>query len=160
MQECGTSTSTIHKICCKPSLTGFRGTRSNRRGRAWTRLALQGGCGLLDLDVGYDEAGHFECCACFGAPLSQLYGEALEDWYEDDRMPSRNHVLGTDVYAGFGARFDRVQLCRLQYVGKPNGRRSVSGTVITLGGMAVRWASSTQRLFYAVRSRGRIRRPG
>ena len=44
-----------------------------------------------------------------------------------------------------GSGLDLTAYSDADYADKSKGRRSVSGTVITLGGAAVSWASSTQR---------------
>ena len=59
---------------------------------------MQGGCWQLNVSVDHDEAGHHERCACFGAPLLQPYGEALEISLEDYGITSRDQVLlGLDL---------------------------------------------------------------
>ena len=44
-----------------------------------------------------------------------------------------------------GSGLDLTACSDADYADKSNGRRSVSGTVVTLGGAAFSWASSTQR---------------
>ena len=44
-----------------------------------------------------------------------------------------------------GSGLDLTAYSDADYTDKSNDRRSVSGTLITLGGAAVSWASSTQR---------------
>ena len=44
-----------------------------------------------------------------------------------------------------GSGLDLTMYSDADYAGKTNDRGSVSGTVITLGGAAVSWASSTQK---------------
>ena len=44
-----------------------------------------------------------------------------------------------------GSELDLTAYSDADYADKSTDRRSVSGTVITLGGSAVSWASSTQR---------------
>ena len=63
---------------------------------------MQGGCGQLDVDVGHDEAGHLERCACCGTPLLQHYGEAPECSFDDQ-------VYGIDFCAELRIGFDCVQ---------------------------------------------------
>ena len=92
------------------------------------------------------EAGHLQPCACCGSPLSRPHGQALESSYEDHGVPgkfatSRDQNSTIDVCAGLGIGFD----CDADYADESNDRRSVSGTVVTLGGATVSWASSTQR---------------
>ena len=47
-----------------------------------------------------------------------------------------------------GSELDFTAYSDANYADKSNDRRSVSGTVITLGGAAASWASSTQRCVY------------
>ena len=63
------------------------------------RLAVQGGCGLRDVAVDHDAAGHLERCACCRALLSQPHGQALEGSYEDNGIPSRDQGFRIDVCA-------------------------------------------------------------
>ena len=51
--------------------------------------------------------------------------------------------MGLTLERGLG--LDLTAYSEADYADKSNDRRSVSGTVITLGGAAVSWASSTQR---------------
>ena len=44
-----------------------------------------------------------------------------------------------------GSGLDLTAYSDTDYADKSNGRRSVSGTAVTLGDAAVSWASSTQR---------------
>ena len=106
-------------------------------------MAVQGGCGQSDVPVDDDEAGHLKRFACCGAPLPQPYGEALKGSSEDYGIPTWDQVFEIDFCAGLGIGFGYVS--DADYADESNNRRSVSGTVVTLRGAAVNWASSTQR---------------
>ena len=71
-------------------------------------MAVQGGCGQLDVAVDHDEAGHLERCACCGAPLPQSYREALASSFEDFGLPLWDRVYRIDFCAGLGIGFDYV----------------------------------------------------
>ena len=51
--------------------------------------------------------------------------------------------MGLTFVRGLG--LDLTAYSDTDYADESNGRRSVSGAVITVGGAAVTWASSTQR---------------
>ena len=54
-------------------------------------------------------------------------------------------IRGTGLTLETGSELDLTAYSNAYYADKSNDRRSVSGAVITLGGAAVSWASSTQR---------------
>ena len=90
--------------------------------------------------VDHDAAGHLERCACRGAPLSQPFRRALEGSYQDKGIPIRDQRFGVGVCVRFGIGIDSDA----DYADQSNNRRSVSGMVVALGGVAVSWASSSQ----------------
>ena len=114
-----------------------------RRGRTKGRLAVQGGCGQSDVTVDHDATSYLAQGACCGASFSQPYRQALESSSEDHGIPPRNKGMGLTFVRGSGLHLTTYS--DADYADKSNDRHSVSGTVITLGGAAVSWASSTQR---------------
>ena len=114
--------------------------------KKWTglgRQAVQGGCGQFHVAINHDATRHFERGACCGAPFIQPQRQALESSSEDHGIPSRDKGYWFDFVRGLG--LDLTAYSDADYADKSNDRRSVSGTVITLRGAAVGWASSTQR---------------
>ena len=93
--------------------------------------------------VDHDTARHLERRECCGAPFSQPHQQALESSSEDHGIPPRDNGYQVDFCEGSG--LDLPAYSGADYAEKSNDRSSVSGTVITLGGAAIRWARSAQR---------------
>ena len=107
--------------------------------------------------VDHDAARHLERGACCDAQISQPHRQALEYGSKDRGIPPRDKGYGFDFGKVFG--MDLTAYSNAHYADKSNDRRSVWGTVITLGGAAVGWASSPQRCVTLSTARNRVRGP-
>ena len=76
--------------------------------RVEERLAVQGGCGQLDVAANHDSVRYLERWACCGEPLSQPLRQVLEGSYGDNGIPSRDQGVKIDVCVGFGIGIDCV----------------------------------------------------
>lgn len=103
-------------------------------------LAVQGGCGQLHASIDHDQAGHLQLCACWGAQLLQ------PGWLAVMGIVGILHgTSGLGLAFVKGSGLDYTACCDADDTDKSIDGRSVSGTVVALGGAAVVWASRTQR---------------
>ena len=78
-------------------------------------------------------------------PFSQPQQQEPESSSKDHGIPPRDKGHGVSFREGFWIGFDCVDYNDdADYADQSNVRRSVPGTIITLGGAADSWASSTQ----------------
>ena len=106
-------------------------------------MAVQGGCGQFDVAVDHDTARRLERGASCGA----LYHNITDrHWKAVLKIMAYLHgTRGMGLTFVRGSGLDLTASSDADYADKSNDRRLVSGTVITLGGAAVSWESSTQR---------------
>ena len=93
--------------------------------------------------VDHDAARHLERGARCGAPFSQ---PTDRHWKAVLKIIAYLHgTRGMGLTFVRGSALDLTAYSDADYADKSNDRRWMSGTVITLGGAAVSWTSSTQR---------------
>ena len=106
-------------------------------------MAVQGGCGQFDVAVDHDTARRLERGASCGA----LYHNITDrHWKAVLKIMAYLHgTRGMGLTFVRGSGLDLTASSDADYADKSNDRRSVSGTVITLGGAAFSLASSSQK---------------